>query len=89
MRDLLDVRQRESTADVVNHAMLAVQPAPPWHSFGRQPPWAPPKKLVSRPTMASWRPGICMFTNHFRPYEGVWATMHAECPVPGCMLSMS
>ena len=46
MRDLLDVRQREITADVINHAMLAVQPAPPWHSFGRQPPWAPPKKLV-------------------------------------------
>ena len=47
VKDLLDVRQREITADVVNHAMLAAQPAPPWHSMGRQPPWAPPRKLVS------------------------------------------
>ena len=36
VKDLMDARQREITADVVNHALLAAQSAPPWPSPRRQ-----------------------------------------------------
>ena len=45
----MDARQREVTADVVNHALLQAQPAPPWHSPRRQPlrPPSSSSRLVS------------------------------------------